>query len=63
MSLADVAIGLKVFLHTDEKDVYSGFMGRYIFLKEKSVFGDGKPRVSFGIVYCFSIKNKTFNYK
>jgi len=42
MSLADVAIGLKVFLHTDDKDVYSGFMGRYIFLKEKSVFGDGK---------------------
>jgi hypothetical protein len=42
MSLADVAVGLKVFLHTDDKDVYSGFMGKYIFLKEKSVFGDGK---------------------
>ena len=42
MSLSHVAVGLKVFLHTDDKDVFSGFMGRYIFLKEKSVFGDGK---------------------
>jgi len=46
MSLADVAVGLKVFLHTDEKDVYSGFMGRYIFLKEKSIFGDGEFRIT-----------------
>jgi hypothetical protein len=45
MSLADVAVGLKVFLHTDDKDVYSGFMGRYIFLKEKSIFGDGKSTI------------------
>ena len=42
MSLSHVAVGLKVFLHTDDKDVFSGFMGRYIFLKEKSVFGDGE---------------------
>jgi len=42
VSLRGAAVGLKVFLHTDEKDVYSGFLGRYQFFKEKSVFGDGK---------------------
>jgi hypothetical protein len=41
VSLAHVAVGLKVFLHTDDKDVFSGLMGRYLFFKEKSVFGDG----------------------
>lgn len=40
VSLKEVAVGLKVFLRTDSKDVYSGFMGRYMFFKEKSVFGD-----------------------
>ncbi|QQP50915.1 Uncharacterized protein FKW44_012076, partial [Caligus rogercresseyi] len=40
VSLREVAVGLKVFLLTDEKDVFSGFMGRYLFFKEKSIFGD-----------------------
>ena len=31
----------QVFLHTNDKDVYSGFFGRYLFFHEKSVFGDG----------------------
>ncbi len=42
VSLKGLAVGLKVFLHTDHKDVYSGFFGRYMFFNEKSVFGDGK---------------------
>ncbi|XP_071744912.1 LOW QUALITY PROTEIN: cubilin [Lepeophtheirus salmonis] len=41
VSLREVAVGLKVFLLTDDKDVFSGFMGRYLFFKEKSIFGDG----------------------
>ncbi len=41
VSLRGLAVGLKVFLHTNEKDVYSGFFGRYMFFHEKSVFGDG----------------------
>ncbi len=41
VSLQNIAVGLKVLLHTDDKDVYSGFMGRYMFFKEKSIFGDG----------------------
>ena len=36
VSLADVAVGLKVFLHTDSKDVYSGFLGKYMFFPAKS---------------------------
>ena len=39
VSLRKIAVGLKVYLHTDEKDVYSGFMGRYMFFEEKSEFG------------------------
>ena len=42
VSLQNIAKGLKVLLHTDDKDVYSGFMGRYMFFHEKSIFGDGK---------------------
>ena len=42
VSLKSQAVGLKVFLHTDEADVYSGFLGRYMFFQEKSVFGDGE---------------------
>ena len=42
VSLKGQAVGLKVFLHTDEKDVYSGFLGRYLFFNEKSIFGDGE---------------------
>jgi len=40
VSIQKAAVGLKVYLHTDEKDVYSGFMGRYNFFQEKSAFGD-----------------------
>ena len=36
VSLSDVAVGLKVFLHTDSKDVYSGFLGKYMFFPAKS---------------------------
>ena len=39
VSIQKAAVGLKVYLHTDEKDVYSGFMGRYNFFQEKSAFG------------------------
>ena len=39
VSLRKIAVGLKVYLHTDDKDVYSGFMGRYMFFEEKSEFG------------------------
>ena len=39
VSLRKIAVGLKVYLHTDGKDVYSGFMGRYMFFEEKSEFG------------------------
>lgn len=39
VSLQRIAVGLKVYLHTDDKDVYSGFMGRYMFFPEKSAFG------------------------
>ena len=42
VSLQKVAVGLKVYFHTDEKDVYSGFMGRYTFFHEKSAFGGKK---------------------
>ncbi|XP_059082755.1 cubilin-like isoform X2 [Tigriopus californicus] len=40
VSLRELAVGLKVFLHTDEQDVYSGFLGRYRFFEETSVFGN-----------------------
>ena len=40
VSMREVAVGLKVFLHTDHKDVYSGFLGQYTFFNETSVFGD-----------------------
>ena len=36
------AVGLKVTLRTDADDVYSGFLGRYMFFKEKSIFGDSE---------------------
>ena len=39
VSLRKIAVGLKVIMHTDDKDVYSGFMGRYMFFSEKSEFG------------------------
>lgn len=42
VSIQGSALGLKVFMNTDSKDVYSGFLGRYMFFKEKSAFGDGK---------------------
>ena len=42
VSLREISVGLKVFFHTDSKDVYSGFLGEYIFFEEKSVFGDGE---------------------
>ena len=42
VSLRQIAVGLKVFFHTDNSSVYSGFLGEYIFFDEKSVFGDGK---------------------
>ena len=40
VSLYEHAVGLKVFLHTDDADVYSGFLGRYMFFREKSEYGD-----------------------
>ncbi len=53
VSLRKIAVGLKVYLHTDEKDVYSGFMGRYMFFEEKSEFG-GMKKLSFGVIWCKS---------
>jgi hypothetical protein len=50
VSMRQVAVGLKVFLHTDHKDVYSGFLGRYMFFNEKSVFGDSDGESTFSIV-------------
>ena len=41
VSLSDVAVGLKVFLHTDSKDVYSGFLGKYTFFPAKSSEKEG----------------------
>lgn len=46
VSLRKIAVGLKVYLHTDEKDVYSGFMGRYMFFEEKSEFGECGGNIS-----------------
>ncbi|XP_055680317.1 cubilin isoform X3 [Lutzomyia longipalpis] len=34
------AVGIRVFLHTDQENVASGFKARYIFEAAKSVFGD-----------------------
>ena len=48
VSLRKIAVGLKVIMHTDDKDVYSGFMGRYMFFSEKSEFGGN---------FCKSTKN------
>ena len=45
VSIKGAAVGLKVFMNTDHKDVYSGFLGRYMFFDEKSVFGDGMRKV------------------
>ncbi len=42
VSMREVSVGLKIFLHTNEKDVYSGFHGNYKFFDEKSIFGDGE---------------------
>jgi hypothetical protein len=53
VSLQKVAVGLKVLLHTDEKDVFSGFMGRYMFFKEKSMYGDGKSVVTRALLFTF----------
>jgi hypothetical protein len=44
VSLSDVAVGLKVFLHTDSKDVYSGFLGKYTFFPAKSSEKEGCGR-------------------
>jgi len=33
-------MGLQLFLHTNDKDVYSGFKGKYMFMPAKSPFGD-----------------------
>ena len=35
-------VGLKVTLRTNDEDVYSGIFGRYMFFKEKSIFGDSE---------------------
>ena len=42
VSKRGTAVGLKVTLRTNEEDVYSGFLGRYMFFKEKSIFGDSE---------------------
>lgn len=34
------ALGIRIFLHTDDENVASGFRARYIFEVAKSVFGD-----------------------
>lgn len=34
------ALGIRIFLHTDQDNVASGFKARYIFEAAKSVFGD-----------------------
>ena len=36
VSLSEVSVGLKVFLRTDSKDVYSGFLGKYQFFPAHS---------------------------
>jgi len=46
VSLRKIAVGLKVIMHTDDKDVYSGFMGRYMFFSEKSEFGECGANIS-----------------
>ena len=51
VSIQKAAVGLKVYLHTDEKDVYSGFMGRYNFFQEKSAFGGKSFWKSFLIAF------------
>ena len=54
VSLADVAVGLKVFLHTDSKDVYSGFLGKYMFFPAKSTEKKG-IQMNFVVLFQISI--------
>ena len=49
VSLSDVAVGLKVFLHTDSKHVYSGFLGKYDFFPAKSTEKKGKYFISMSL--------------
>ena len=57
VSLSDVAVGLKVFLHTDSKDVYSGFLGKYTFFPAKSSEKEGTfSMISDYILYMYKIE-------
>ena len=62
VSLSDVAVGLKVFLHTDSKDVYSGFLGKYTFFPAKSSEKEGTfSMISDYILHMYNVvKNYSF---
>lgn len=62
VSLRELAVGLKVFLHTDAQDVYSGFLGRYRFFEETSVFGNGKHWIQSNPFFFLLVLNPIGRY-